>query len=432
MGARGAAFPGRGRPRILYAYAAREFGFSFFVAFLFFFVVFFVNQLLLMAEDILAKRAPFGTVLLLLLYATPSVVAMASPFAALVGGLMAAGRLASSNELLVIQASGIPSRRIFAPFAALGLVVSLVSFVMNDVFLPLGTIEFGKLYRELLVSSPAVELEAFAVRRYRDLTLVTGSVEGDTVRDILIFDKDPSGAGRVIAARSARLLPADDEGMSLTLVLEGVWTQRANLESPERFEYGSADEMEYRIELKGRGEAGTAVGPREMSSKDVWRAIVEKEGVFTRRTEAREREAESAREALRDAYAAAQIANLSWDNARSGLERPLAAVRSLVTPLPADRSLQLYRLEFYKKFSIPLGALCFVFLAYPLGLRARRAGKGVGFGLGLLIAVLYWALLLGGQTLGTRLGWSPFWSMWLPNFFVLLAGAAFWGWGAAR
>jgi lipopolysaccharide export system permease protein len=84
-----------------------------------------------------------------------------------------------------------------------------------------------------------------------------------------------------------------------------------------------------------------------------------------------------------------------------------------------DRSLLIYRLEYYKKFSIPFGAFSFVFLAVPLGLLAKKSGQTVGFIFGLIIAVIYWALLLGGQTMGVSLGTSPFWSMWAPN---MLAG----------
>jgi lipopolysaccharide export system permease protein len=36
--------------------------------------------------------------------------------------------------------------------------------------------------------------------------------------------------------------------------------------------------------------------------------------------------------------------------------------------------------------------------------------------------VVYWALLLGGQTMGIRLSTSPFWSMWLPNILALSIG----------
>jgi lipopolysaccharide export system permease protein len=88
-----------------------------------------------------------------------------------------------------------------------------------------------------------------------------------------------------------------------------------------------------------------------------------------------------------------------------------------------DRILSIYRLEYYKKFSIPFGALCFVFLAVALGLLAKKSGQTVGFLIGIIISVLYWALLLGGQEAGIRLGFSPFWSMWLPNILSLGAGS---------
>jgi lipopolysaccharide export system permease protein len=85
-------------------------------------------------------------------------------------------------------------------------------------------------------------------------------------------------------------------------------------------------------------------------------------------------------------------------------------------------TLSLYRLEFYKKFSIPFGALSFVFLAVSLGLLAKKSGQTVGFFFGLIVAVFYWALLLGGQTMGIRLGYSPFWSMWFPNILAVSIG----------
>jgi lipopolysaccharide export system permease protein len=87
-----------------------------------------------------------------------------------------------------------------------------------------------------------------------------------------------------------------------------------------------------------------------------------------------------------------------------------------------DRGLSLYWLEFYKKFSMPFGAFSFVFLSVALGLMAKRSGQTVGFIFGLIISVIYWALLLGGQTMGIRLSTPPFWSMWLPNILALSIG----------
>ena len=87
------------------------------------------------------------------------------------------------------------------------------------------------------------------------------------------------------------------------------------------------------------------------------------------------------------------------------------------------KQINLYRMEFHKKFSIPFGAFFFVVLAFPLGMFAKTNGQSVGFIFGLIIAVLYWALLIGGQTLSVRLGFDGFVMMWLPNALVFATGA---------
>ena len=169
-------------------YLAREFFFSFLVAFLFFFFIFFINQMLLLAEEILTKRVPPLDVMLLIIYSLPSIIALSVPFGSLLGALMTIGRFSSDNEIIAFQASGVPYRRLFTPLLVLGVTLSLLSFVMNDYFLPLGTINFGRLYRELIFSNPELELESFTVKNYQNSIIVTGEVSGREIKDILILD----------------------------------------------------------------------------------------------------------------------------------------------------------------------------------------------------------------------------------------------------
>ena len=75
---------------------------------------------------------------------------------------------------------------------------------------------------------------------------------------------------------------------------------------------------------------------------------------------------------------------------------------------------------------MPFGCFAFVILAFPLGLLAKRSGKSVGFGIGLFVSVLYWGMLFVGHTmLGLRLNFSPFLSMWIPNFIIVFTGTIF-------
>jgi lipopolysaccharide export system permease protein len=404
----------------LWVYIAKEFLLSFFVAFLFFFIIFFINQLLLMAEDILTRKAPLGDVVRLVVYAMPAIVAMSFPFGSLVGALMCAGRLASDNELLVLRASGVPRRAVFMPFIVLGLAFSLVSFVMNDYFLPLGTINYAKLYRKLVSSSPALELKPYAVKRYRDTLIVTGGVSGSTIEDIVILDTPDGGSSRLISAESAELRDGGESSGIIQLMLEGVFMQESDPATPSRFEYSSAERMEYNILLSSFSDFNPGIGPREMSSRDVLGEIRKKEAALAQRILARSDELATKEAELIAAYrdAALRSGRLDANVQRlTGMFEAMAALRE--RPL-RDRSLDIYRLEYYKKFSIPTGALVFVFLAFPLGSRARKSGKSLGFGLGLLVSVLYWGLLVGGQTLGLRSELSPFLAMWAPNILVVV------------
>ena len=56
------------RQKQLFLYILKEMLLYFFVCFLFLFFIFFVNNILLLASDVLSKHAPFKDVALLMLY----------------------------------------------------------------------------------------------------------------------------------------------------------------------------------------------------------------------------------------------------------------------------------------------------------------------------------------------------------------------------
>lgn len=410
---------------LIFAYVSREFLLSFIVAFLFFFFIFFINQLLLLAEDILQKDVALFDVAKLILYSLPSIVALAFPFGALVGALMAVGRLSSSNEVIAFQASGVPLGKLFLPMALLGVLFSVFSFFMNDYLLPVGTMKFGRLYRELLYANPNLELEPYSVKEYQDSIIVTGPVKDGKLRDIVIFEEDENNNTRVITSQSADLEEKSGQGV-LTLNLDDVFSQTADLERNDRgglrYDYFSSGQMRYNILLRDITVSVRSPGPREMSSVDVYDTILEK------RAELAEREAKHRIETEYQGYAL----HLQYQQIANGRDSPqeferlqerLTELRELRDKDFHDRSLRLYELEFYKKFSIPFGSLSFVVFAFPVGLAARRSGRAVGFGIGLLVAFLYWSMLIAGQTLGVqRTVLSPFWAMWLPNVLVLVVG----------
>jgi len=307
---------------------------------------------------------------------------------------------------------------IFLPALVVGLLISILSFVTNDILLPAGTIQFSKLYRRILVSTPALELEANSVKRFRDTVIVTGPVSGVSIDNVLILDRTSAGERRVIMARNAELKDAGREGLSLDLT--GAFIQSSKEVIRNDFDYASGEFIRYWVPQEDLIQAVSSISPREMSSIDLRRDIAVKTIQQKDRLDERFSRLVSQGINLENSLRKGPT-NDAWNRRENNLN---TFTREYISAMAVknERNLLVSRLEYYKKFSIPFGALSFVFLAVSLGLMAKKSGQTVGFIFGLIISVIYWTLLFGGQTMGQRLGYSPFWTMWLPNILAASIG----------
>jgi lipopolysaccharide export system permease protein len=399
---------------------AAEYLLSFAVCFVFFYLIFFLNQLLYMAGTILKYQIAIDDVLLLLLYASPAIVALSVPFASLVGSLMTVGRISSDSEYVVLQASGISKKAMLMPFVMIGLAASILSFSMNDIFLPSGTQNFLRVYRRLITTTPALELGAYTMKRYQNATFFTGAVEGGSISNLVILDTVETSKRRVILARKASLAETQDASV-ITLELDDVFVQLSNTRKPDEFEYSYSRRMTYNISLAEYSKDIQPIGPNQMSSSELLAAISRMRVNLNRRLEER-----------RARYMAA-VYDAEWEyreRAASGGNEALkssldleAKAASILAERIEDSEMRIYELEYYKKLAIPSGALCFVFLAFPLGLTAKRSGRMLGLGLGIIISFLYYGFLMLAQSLATRFDSDPALAMWLPNIAILVSAA---------
>jgi len=400
-------------------YFAREILLAFAVSFLVFFFLFFLNQILLLAEEILKRRAPIGQVAILILASLPSILALTAPFASLIGILLAMGRLAGDKEVLAAQASGIPHRRLILPALILGCVFSVGSYLANDVLLPQGAITFNKVYRDLIFSTPELELGSYSVKFYKNFFIVTGRVEGRTVHGISLLDRTGRDDQQLITAKTAQLVDNPSLPGVLTLRFDDVVGIVPDARRPGAYDYYTAGHLDYNIVLKDLISSAPTLGPKEMRSFDLARQIAVKEV-----------EVAKAQGLLVQAIAQEEgrLKTLWW---LQGVSSPaaVAQAKAIVARIAdlrsrdlTDRVLSSWKTEYYQKFSIPLACLCFVFLAYPLAVLLQRRGLTGIITLGLLAAVTYWAALLLARTLALEWGWWPEVALFLPNILILAAG----------
>lgn len=359
------------KSNVLVKYIAKELFLYFLVCFAFFFVVFFVNQILLLAETILKKRVPVLSVIKLIGYCLPAIIAQSAPFATLVGFLMCLGRLVSDNEVIILRASGQRYSVILKPVIIMGMLISVFSFVMNDYFLPLGTLNYNRMFKQIIVSNPAVELESQSVKRMNDATLVIGDVSKGNVSDLVLFDAADGGKQRLIISKNTDVKKAVSPGVLMQLNMDDAFVLMLDKRNRKNFDILTSDGMTLNVFEDSIISSSGGTSPREMTSWDLYK----------------------------------KIKNMKKLNNST------------------KKQLNSYNLEYNKKFSIPFGSIFFALLAFPLALVfGRKDGQTLGLIFGIIISVLYWAATILGQMFGLRSGWNGFWMMWGPNFFIGLIG----------
>lgn len=402
-------------------YIAKEVLFAFLISFLFFFFIFFLNQILLLADQILSKRAPLPEVILLILFSLPSVIALAAPFASLLGVLLSIGRLSGDREILAAQACGVPHFRMFVPAILLGLVFTFISFTANDILLPIGTMNFNKVFKNLILSTPELELGAHSVNFYKNALIITGDVTGRQVHGLSILDKTGEQQNRLLSAARAMILTDPGAPGVLKLSLEDVVGIIPDAKKTATYEYFTARHLQYNIVLREMSSSVQNVSAREMTSVDLARQISVKESEM-RQTLAEARAKVDLMEAeFFQAYWTAPVYSNNFHEAEDR-QALLLHWQELKKRDLTDKILQNWKTEFYQKFSIPLACVCFILLAYPLAIFQHRKGFTLILGVGLFIAVVYWASLLMARALSLEWNWPPEIALFLPNIFILIGG----------
>jgi len=415
-----------GKYPTLSRYIASEFLFSFFVSFQFFFLVFFFNQLLLMAQEILAKGIPVGSVLLLILYSIPSFITLSAPFATMTAALMAYGRFSSDNEVLAMRSAGFRKFAIFQPVLISGIVITIASLGINDILLPAGTKAFHHLWLELSLKHPGLELGEYSVRRFRHTTFITGAIDDTGIHPMIIVERDNSGnLNSIIARLASPAIKGNKEGFP-GFRMHNVLSLIPNSIRSDEWTWSRAHYMDYRILSDSSLDYDQFENPAYMRILEVWKVIREKSENQRKRFEEQGTRIERKKYELSLEYynLARGKAGISED-IKFNIASSYSDIEGLIAELPIDHSLQIWKLEYYQKFAIPFSSLPFVFLSFPLGLLARRSGRAVGFFIGLLLTTFYWSLLVLGRSLGLRADVSPFLVMIVPVIVLLIIGVGF-------
>ncbi len=410
----------------LRTYIVREFLLSLLVAFLFFFFIFFINQILLFAQRILLKNVSVLSVLRLVLLSIPQILLYTIPFSTLSAASMAIGDLSARNELLALRACGISLRRMFEPIAIISLILALGTFLVADVLLPYSHVKFKSLYSELLRDLPTIEIESYAVNRIGDIVLVTGEVEDGEIGSLLLFDTANRSSNQVISASGGTVTLVDLDAFIYRLDLVDPVVLNTEGASLEKFSLAHAERVTYYLDFSSQVSRFTDVTPSQLSSRDLLSAIEVRRADYDRDRANQERTLEELRQELAELMAARELA----DGERPEREtRRIIELEGEIDRLENRKIinfyLQYYRAELHKKIALSASCFILVFLTFPLSYVKLKHGRLFGFALSLILASSYWFLLFFAQTQILDYAIHPGFLMWAPNILIALISLLF-------
>jgi lipopolysaccharide export system permease protein len=292
--------------------------------------------------------------------------------ATLVAVLLVCGRLAGDLEVAALKASGVSPLRLFRPFLAVSIVATLLIAWLTLMVGPWSSGAFQRQLFRILQSraSTGIKERTFSAT-FNQFVIYVDEVSPSQVRlkGLLVSDERNPEQSRIIVAREGRLL-SDEATRRITL----------------RFLDGSISESD--------------VGDRRR---------------------------------FRQTYFSLYDMSLPVDSpltAASREEKPekQLPLRQLISE--ADR---LYRegqiatpyyVELHKRFALPVAALVFTLVGFPLGIRSHRGGRAVALGLSFGIVVSYYILYTSMEGIALRGRLPAGFAVWIPNAILALVGAA--------
>ena len=397
--------------RLLTRYVIKEHLPPFFFALSVILFVLLMNFLLRYITTIFGKGISPRIIIELIFYQLAPMFALAVPMSVLTATLMAYGRLASDNEITIIKSSGINLFRIIRPALLFAIVIMAGMIYFNTIILPGANHKAVQLLRNIQQKKPMLKLEAgiflnLDENRYgilvrsieKSMTEKLNILGPETInlenteklKNITIIDRSNPEKVDVITAKNGSIVYLPDLEKFLFHLSDGEHHQYNNRDNktygrmPFKMENIYVDVSGFNYENKNLKHRSH----HEMDISAMMHAIRINENEYAK--------------------------HMVNDTLQRGINRNL--MESLLI------TNQRYRIEIYKRFSIPFSALVFIIIGAPLGIRSGKGNLATGAAISIVFFLIFYIFLILGEELADRQIMSPFLAMWLPNIIVGLIG----------
>ncbi len=288
----------------------------------------------------------------------PYVLVFSLPMGMLTATLLVFGRFSADHELTAARAGGISLLSLSAPVLAIGVLMSALSGWMNLQVAPQCRVAYKTMLFEYGLENTAALLTEKGFTDFPDHRVYVGSISGDTLRDVVVYQHDEAGNLKLRMHAEEASLGVDAKTEQVMLTLRSV----------DGFEFSDGKERTFVYAKHGP----MALGKKTEASKQ--RPPKLKELGFGQ---------------LR-----ARIAELK----QQGKD-----------PTPAQ-------IQLHQKVALSFACIGFTLIGIPLAIRTHRRETNIGIAMALVLVTAYYGLIVLGQALEGHPGLLPHLWMWVPNF----------------
>ncbi len=415
--------------KILTRYILREHIAPFFFAFFTITFLLVIDYVPKITDHVIDKDLSVWVALELLGLNLAWMLALSIPMAVLVACLMAFGRMTADFEITAIKASGVNMIRIIFPLLVAGAVLTFGMVEFNDKILPDLNKRARELWGDISAMRPTLVFKSGVfISDIPGYLVLIDHIDHKTSRvdGVRITDTRDNNKPRIIVAKYGYLKMTDNnKNMQFTLY-------DGEIHSLDVSDASNYRRVDFDKQIINVSEAGSELqrtdsdyrGDREMSIKDMQKRVGE---AYNQIDPFRTRIYESyvqridylftdsalspPKDTVTDSVAYAQVKTNAATFARQ-VERNKQQIVS------QEQTVDKYMSEIYKKYSIPGAIIAFILIGAPLGVMSRRKGMGIAIAISIILFVIYWVFLIGGEDLADRGLLSPFWAMWSANFLI--------------
>ena len=321
------------------------------IALVFMTFIVFTREFGRLAEILIRSDASSLSVLQAVISLLPSILIFSIPLSFLVGTLIGFSRLSTDSEIVALRACGVSIGQMVRHVSKVGILVGLVTFLIALFLLPAGNWSLVQLRHGAGLHPVRSEIKPRVFNEDLPGTVLyvtDRELQGLSWKGVFLSDTTEEGQRRIVLAKEGQLLIRRG-GTQLQLHLKEGSIYRVGTETPERVGLSEYQTLDVPLRFPTAGKA--TAGPKRPEDKNLLRLVED------------------------------------LDQGDSEERR--------------DTSLELNR-----RLSLPLSPLIFAVLGVTLGARSHRGGRGYGFIVSILVALLYYVLFATGVEL-SRSGIVP-------------------------